>query len=101
MSDPKITYQDLEMMLTSLDGSHHSPIFYLTQQDIEKLAEQGIFTEKIPHVITNPDPKQFEEGQGLAEYALIIITVAMIIILILILLGPQVGNLFSNVTSAI
>lgn len=37
-----------------------------------------------------------EKGQGLLEYALIISLVAIIVIVILALLGPAVGNMFSN-----
>ena len=40
-------------------------------------------------------------GQGLVEYALILMLVAIIVIVILALLGPAVGNMFSNVVSAI
>ena len=42
-----------------------------------------------------------EKGQGLLEYALIISFVAVIVIVILALLGPAVGNMFSNVVSVI
>lgn len=38
-----------------------------------------------------------EEGQGLVEYAMILVLVAVVVILILALLGPAVGNVFSNV----
>ena len=38
-----------------------------------------------------------EEGQGLVEYALILVLVAVVVIAILLLLGPVVGNIFSNV----
>ena len=37
-----------------------------------------------------------EEGQGLVEYALILVLVAIVVIAILLLLGPIVGNVFSN-----
>jgi pilus assembly protein Flp/PilA len=40
-----------------------------------------------------------EEGQGLVEYALILVLVAMTVIIILSLLGPAIGNIFSNVVS--
>ena len=40
-----------------------------------------------------------EEGQGLVEYALILVLVAVIVIVILALLGPAIGNIFSNVVS--
>jgi pilus assembly protein Flp/PilA len=38
-----------------------------------------------------------EEGQGLVEYALILVLVAVVVIVILALLGPAVGNVFSNI----
>lgn len=38
-----------------------------------------------------------DQGQGLVEYALILVLVAIVVISILVLLGPAVGNLFSNV----
>jgi pilus assembly protein Flp/PilA len=37
-----------------------------------------------------------ETGQGLVEYALILVLVAIVVIAILLLLGPVVGNVFSN-----
>ena len=42
-----------------------------------------------------------EEGQGLIEYALILALIAVVVILILVLLGPQIGNLFSQVNPCI
>jgi Flp pilus assembly pilin Flp len=36
-------------------------------------------------------------GQGLVEYALILIFVVVVVILLLYVLGPSVGNLYSNV----
>ena len=42
-----------------------------------------------------------EEGQGLVEYALILVLVAVVVIVILALLGPAVGNVFSNVVTNI
>ena len=40
-----------------------------------------------------------ERGQGLVEYALILVLVAIVVLAILLLLGPIVGNLFSNIVS--
>jgi pilus assembly protein Flp/PilA len=42
-----------------------------------------------------------EEGQGLVEYALILALVAIVVIVILALLGPAIGNIFSNIVNAI
>lgn len=42
-----------------------------------------------------------EEGQGLVEYALILVLVAVVVIAILTVLGPQIGTVFSDVTSGL
>ena len=38
-----------------------------------------------------------EEGQGLVEYALILVLIAIVVIAVLVLLGPIIGNVFSNI----
>ncbi len=40
-----------------------------------------------------------EKGQGLVEYALILVLIAIVVIAALTLLGPQIGNIFSNISS--
>jgi pilus assembly protein Flp/PilA len=42
-----------------------------------------------------------EEGQGLVEYALILVLVAIVVISILLLLGPIIGNVFSNIVTSL
>ncbi len=42
-----------------------------------------------------------EEGQGLVEYALILVLVAVVVIAILLLLGPIIGNTFSAIVSGL
>lgn len=37
-----------------------------------------------------------EEGQGLLEYGLVIILAAIVVVAILLVLGPSIGNLFST-----
>jgi len=37
------------------------------------------------------------KGQGLVEYALILVLVAVVVIAVLLLLGPQIGNVFSTI----
>ncbi len=44
---------------------------------------------------------QKEKGQGLVEYALILVLVAVVVIVILSLLGPAIGNIFSNIVQNI
>jgi pilus assembly protein Flp/PilA len=45
--------------------------------------------------------KQNEKGQGLVEYALILVLVAIVVIAALMLLGPIIGNVFSKVNSSL
>jgi Flp pilus assembly pilin Flp len=40
-------------------------------------------------------------GQGLVEYAIIIFLVAIVVIAILLLLGPQIGEVFSSIYATI
>ena len=41
----------------------------------------------------------FESGQGLVEYALILVLVAVVVLAVLLILGPIIGNTFSEVNS--
>jgi len=41
------------------------------------------------------------EGQGLVEYALIIVLVSIAVIAVLTLLGGQVGNVFSRISTSL
>jgi pilus assembly protein Flp/PilA len=40
-----------------------------------------------------------ERGQGMVEYALILVLVAVVVIVVLRLLGPAIGGIFSNIIS--
>jgi len=40
-----------------------------------------------------------QNGQGLVEYALILALIALIVVIVLILTGHQLVNLFSNITA--
>ncbi len=42
-----------------------------------------------------------EMGQGMVEYSLIIVLVAVVVILAVTLLGPTIGQLFSTVNSSL
>jgi pilus assembly protein Flp/PilA len=41
------------------------------------------------------------KGQGLVEYALILVLVAVVVIVILAILGPTIGNIFSSIVQAL
>ena len=38
-----------------------------------------------------------EQGQGLVEYALVLVLISIVVIAILALLGPQIGVVFSRI----
>jgi pilus assembly protein Flp/PilA len=40
-------------------------------------------------------------GQGLVEYALILVGVAIVVIVVLALIGPEVGNIFSEIYAGV
>ena len=42
-----------------------------------------------------------EKGQGLVEYALILVLVAIVVIVILAIMGPAIGNIFSTIVNAL
>jgi pilus assembly protein Flp/PilA len=42
-----------------------------------------------------------EQGQGLVEYALILVLVAIVVISVLMLLGPIVANVFSTLNNSL
>ena len=42
-----------------------------------------------------------EKGQGLVEYALIMVFVAIVVIAVMRLIGPEVGNTFSNISNSL
>ena len=42
-----------------------------------------------------------QEGQGMVEYALILVLIAIVVIVILIVLGNQVQNVFSDISSGL
>ena len=42
-----------------------------------------------------------EKGQGLVEYALIIVLIAIVVIVVLGLLGEQISTVFQNITDAL
>ncbi len=42
-----------------------------------------------------------QNGQGLVEYALLLVMVALVVLAMLIIMGPAIGNVFSNIISAL
>lgn len=44
-------------------------------------------------------PNSYPRGQGLVEYAMIILLVGIAVIILLALFGTGVGNMFSNIVA--
>jgi len=44
---------------------------------------------------------QKETGQGLVEYALILVLVAVVVFAALMLIGPTIGNVFSMINNSL
>ncbi|MEA2667118.1 MAG: Flp/Fap pilin component [Chloroflexota bacterium] len=42
-----------------------------------------------------------DEGQGMVEYALILVLIAVVVIVVLIILGNQVQNVFCNISGGL
>jgi pilus assembly protein Flp/PilA len=42
-----------------------------------------------------------DEGQGMVEYALILVLIAVVVIAVLIVLGNQVQNVFCNISGGL
>ena len=42
-----------------------------------------------------------EQGQGLVEYAIILVLVAIVVIAVVRVLGPKIGNTFSSINSSL
>jgi pilus assembly protein Flp/PilA len=59
-------------------------------------------TMKLPRPIQRLlDVLTHDEGQGMVEYALILVLIAVVVIAVLIIVGNQVQNVFCNISGAI
>jgi len=52
------------------------------------------------HAVDVGGQHNLEEGQGLIEYAMIMIFVAVLVVALLTVLGPTVANMFENIYSS-
>jgi len=53
--------------------------------------------EAINRVLENDD----EDGQGMVEYALILVLIAIVVIVVLTVVGHKISNVFSNISSGL
>jgi len=47
------------------------------------------------------NPLRRQDGQGMVEYALILVLVSIVVIVILLTMGNQIKNVFSNIVDAL
>ncbi len=64
---------------------------------LERILDKYLYGKEVFRMLFAPKQK----GQGLVEYALILVLVAVVVIVILALLGPAIGNVFSNIVNNI
>ena len=57
---------------------------------------QNIYSERISIMLFAPK----ERGQGLVEYAIILALVSIIVIAVMRILGPKIGNTFSSINNS-
>ena len=55
----------------------------------------------VPESETAPERRSAERGQGMIEYAFILVLIAITLIIALQTLGHQTNDLFSNIQSAV
>ena len=61
------------------------------------LGEKNNFLERNYIMLFAPK----EKGQGLVEYAIILALVAIVVIAVMRILGPKIGNTFSSINSSL
>jgi len=55
----------------------------------------------VPACQAAPNQLGFESGQGLVEYALILIVVSIVALFLIVWMGSQLNNMFSNVVTGL
>ncbi len=49
----------------------------------------------------NKTHARWQSGQGMVEYALILVLVSIVVIVILLTMGNQIANVFSNIVATL
>ncbi len=58
-----------------------------------------LWAERMRHALSRWNSEDDPSGQGLVEYALILVLVVLVVIVVITFLGPWIGNVFSNVVN--
>jgi pilus assembly protein Flp/PilA len=65
------------------------------------LNKYGDRADRAKEVIVVRRTTSRQRGQGMVEYALILVLVSIVVIVILLTMGNQIQNVFSNVVAAL
>lgn len=57
-----------------------------------------LLRERLLDTLAREPAADEERGQGMVEYALILVLIAVVVIVILTVVGKQVNNVFSNIS---
>jgi pilus assembly protein Flp/PilA len=79
----------------SATGPRHTGQKPVVQEKGGEIAEMLSLYWKLRSLTTR------QEGQGMVEYALILVLVSIVVIVILLTMGNQIKNVFSNVVAAL
>jgi pilus assembly protein Flp/PilA len=74
-------------------------------RDLLKFQAQGLLKECVmpdmPRSALKFGSTPRQSGQGMVEYALILVLVSIVVIVILLTMGQQISNVFSNIVTAL
>jgi pilus assembly protein Flp/PilA len=79
------------------DASHAT----LATSDVWSSQRQKCRVKEVSGLKPKCRNQTLKKGQGLVEYALILVLVAIVVIAVLMILGPIVGNVFSTLNSSL
>ena len=68
---------------------------------VHRRMKQSVVTCLTAHIESIRRRAHSQDGQGMVEYALILVLIAVVVIVILSVVGNQVNNVFSNVSNSL
>lgn len=76
-------------------------VIMLLQRFLMWLSRTLYSLDAIPNDIRSRSRARMNAGQGLVEYALILVFVGVTVMLVLVILGPSIGNMYRNILDTI
>jgi pilus assembly protein Flp/PilA len=83
--------------LASYNVTFYTTIGHVNSPESGSQASNNIIGERKVLMLFAPK----EKGQGLVEYAIILALVAIVVIAVMRLLGPKIGNTFSTIANSL